>query len=119
MEDANDLLKIYMNLEGEYKEHRIPGTEDWVTVANEGEGGWDWCIFNAFYSPSARRFFWHGDSGCSCNSWDDDLKTSADFQDGDRDALLRAWEVFAKDSYAFSIEDYQRGVSRIRTFEVK
>lgn len=96
----------------------IPGTEDWVEVADLGEGGYSWTEFKAFYSPSARRYFWHGDSGCSCNGWSDDLSTVADFGDGDLAALLRAWETFTKEhSYAFTTADYLSGVTEIRKFK--
>ena len=99
---------------------RLTGTEDWVIVAELGEGGWEWTMFKAFYSPSARRYFWHGGSGCSCNDWSDGVGTSADFEDGDRNALLRAWEEFSKaHSYDFSTEDYLAGVSEIRAFNTK
>jgi len=95
----------------------MSGTEDFVIVAELGEGGYDWCEFNAFYSPSARRYFWHGDSGCSCNSWSDDLASAADFEDGDRAALLRAWESFAKDNeYSITTSDYTDGVTKIHNF---
>jgi len=120
METAEEVLTDYMTVDGEYGKHRIPGTEDWVIVASEGEWDYSWTMFKAFYSPSARRFFWHGDSGCSCNSWSDDLTSSESFENGDRDALLRAWETFAKDrNWAYSIEEYQKGISHIREFEVK
>jgi hypothetical protein len=98
----------------------IPGTEDWAEVAllEDGRGDYEWTEFKAFYSPSARRYFWHGDSGCSCNGWSDDVSTPAGFEDGDRAALLRAWESFTKDhSYDFSTEDYLSGVAEIRNFK--
>lgn len=95
------------------------GTEDWVVVAELGDqGGYNWTDFNAFYSPAARRYFWHGDSGCSCNSWSDDLSTAADFENGDKDALLRAWETFAKErEYTITTSIYLAGVSTIRAFK--
>ena len=114
----SNLLKSY-----DYRTNKhtaMPGTEDWVEVARLGDdgGSYDWTDFNAFYSPSARRYFWHGDSGCSCNGWTDGLGTSADFEDGDKEALLRAWESFAKDhSYTFSATDYLDGVREIREFK--
>lgn len=112
----NELLENY-----DYKSNSyvpMTGTEDWLTVADLGEGGYEWTEFKAFYSPSARRYFWHGDSGCSCNGWSDDLSTSADFEDGDRAALLRAWEAFTKDhSYTFSGDDHVAGVTEIRNFK--
>lgn len=97
----------------------FPGTESWVEVAQLGDGGgYDWCDFNAFYSPSARRYFWHGDRGCSCNSWQDELETSASFEDGDRAALIRAWETFVMDNeYSFGAADYINGVAAIKNFK--
>lgn len=96
----------------------IPGTEDWVEVGELGTGGgYDWCDFNVYYSPSARRYFWHGASGCSCNSWADDLSGATDFQDGDKDALLRAWQSFAEENnYSIYVGDYASGVATIRGF---
>jgi hypothetical protein len=115
---VNNVLKTY-----NYKTHEytpMEGTQDWVEVGQLGDGGgsYDWTEFRAFYSPSARRYFWHGDSGCSCNGWGDDLSTAADFEDGDRASLLRAWEEFAKDhSYDINARDYTDGVSEIRQFK--
>lgn len=98
----------------------IPGTEDWVDVAEmeDGRHDYEWTEFKAFYSPSARRYFWHGDGGCSCNGWSDDVKTVSGFEDGDRAALLRAWKVFTEEnSYDFDANDYASGVSEIRNFK--
>lgn len=99
---------------------RVPfaGTEDWVEVANLGSGGYDWAEFKAFHSPSARRYFWHGDSGCSCNSWEEGVDSASDFENGDRDALLRAWKSFAEDNeYNISTTDYTDGITTIRAFK--
>lgn len=98
----------------------IPGAEDWVDVAalEDGRGDYEWTEFKAFYSPSARRYFWHGDSGCSCNGWGDEVGTAADFEDGDRATLLRAWKAFTEDhSYDFSTDGYLSGVAEIRNFK--
>lgn len=113
----SELLSTYEWNSGEYK--RMPGTEDWAEVARLGDqGGYEWCDFNAFYSPSARRYFWHGDAGCSCNSWSEDLGNAADFQNGDRAALLRAWEAFSKDyPYSIHVADYTHGITEIKNFE--
>ena len=73
----------------------MEGSEDWQHVVSlVGGGGYDWTELHAFYSPSARRFFWHGATGCSCTYWGSGL-TVGDFEDGDRDALLRSLEAFA------------------------
>ena len=115
---ASELLRHYDYRTSKYAP--IPGTEDWVEVALLGDqgGSYDWTDFNAFYSPSARRYFWHGDSGCSCNSWSDEVNTPADFEDGDRASLLRAWEQFAKDhEYSIPVSVYLPGVAEIRNFK--
>lgn len=97
---------------------RISGTADWLRVADLGEGGYEWTEFRAYYSPSARRYFWHGDSGCSCYGWGEMVSTADDFENGDRAALLRAWKTFTEDhSYDFSQTDYADGVSEIRNFK--
>ena len=75
----------------------MEGSEDWQHVVSlVSGGGYDWTELHAFYSPSARRFFWHGDTGCSCSHWGMGLAVG-DFEDGDRDALLRSLEGFASE----------------------
>lgn len=111
----SEALETYDWKTREYR--RIPGTDDWVTVVELGEGGWEWEEFKAFWSPSSRRFFWGGASGCSCSDWSESFDSAADFEDGDRDALLRAWETFAKNGYFLSDEDRLAGVSEIRAFK--
>lgn len=97
--------------------HRIEGTEDWQIVGEFGSGGYEWNEFKCFYSPSARMFFWKGDSGCSCNSWSDDIHSVADFEVGDKIALLRAWARYAEDnSYEYTFEDYLKGAEKIRGY---
>ncbi|UYL88353.1 hypothetical protein SEA_EVEPICKLES_66 [Arthrobacter phage EvePickles] len=98
---------------------RLPGTEDWIEVAKLGDqGGYEWTDFNAYYSPSARRYFWHGDGGCSCNSWSDGLGSADDLQNGGRADLLRAWEEFAKEhTYSIGVTGYLDGVSTIKKFK--
>ena len=103
-----------------FKNEPLPGAEDWTEVAemDDGRGDYEWTEFKAFYSPSARRYFWHGDGGCSCNGWGDEIHSLSDFEDGDRAALLRAWKTFTEEnSYDFSAADYADGVSKIRNFK--
>ena len=113
----SDLLETYEWAGNSYK--RMAGTDGWVEVARLGDqGGYDWCDFNAFYSPLTRRYFWHGAAGCSCNSWQDDLESVDDFENGDRAALLRAWEAFAKlHHYTIHVTEYTHGVTTIKNFE--
>ena len=71
---------------------------DWVEVASiDSGGGYDWCTLRAFWSPAARRYFWASGSGCSCDYWGMSLRSPADFEDGDRDALRRAMREFASE----------------------
>ena len=71
---------------------------DWKTVAvmDDGGGSYDWSEVRFFWSPSARRFFWRYDSGCSCNYWGDMGNYVSDFEDGDRDAALKAVREFGE-----------------------
>lgn len=99
---------------------RMTGTENWVEVAQLGGGGsYEWCDFNAFYSPSARRYFWHGDSGCSCCSmWIDGVGKADDFESGDLQELILAWESFAKKQPLFiSSSNCSGGVTTIKNFK--
>ena len=98
----------------------IPGTEDWHLVTQAGGSrGYDWTTWRAYYSPSARRYFWHGDSGCSCNGWADDLHTSSDFESGSRADAARGLRRFAEESggYALSPADALDADAKIRTFK--
>lgn len=69
----------------------IEGTEDWIAVATESESeGYDWSAISFYYSPSARRYFWFSDSGCSCNWHMDYVDSVGQFEDGDRQAAIKA-----------------------------
>lgn len=67
----------------------IKGTEDWIEVAHDSDGGWEWSAISFFYSPSARRYFWLSDSGCSCNWHMDYVDSLGEFEDGDRQAAIK------------------------------
>lgn len=68
----------------------IEGTEGWIEVAHDSESeGWDWSAITIFYSPSARRYFWYSDGGCSCSWHMDNLDSLGDFEDGDKRAALK------------------------------
>ena len=90
---------------------------DWVPVAShESGGGYDWIDFHAFWSPSARRYFWDGDAGCSCNSWGDNLYRLSDFRVGNKAALQRAFREFADEHY-LSAGDALRTADEIARFK--
>ena len=67
----------------------IEGTEGWIEVAHDSDGGYDWSAITIFYSPSARRYFWFRDSGCSCTGHMDDAWSIGEFEDGDRQAAIK------------------------------
>ena len=115
----SELLEKYDWRSDRYERTRMPGTEDWVEVARlaDSGGGYEWTQFNVFYSPSARRFFWHGDSGCSCNSWEDGVSSAESFENGDREALVRAWERFTEGHWLKDSERDQ-GLKQIREISV-
>lgn len=79
-----------------HTEGPLEGTGDWEPAVSLVFGDWEWTEFHAYWSPSARRYFWHYDSGCSCNAWGEDLRTAADFENGDKDGLLRGLRAFAE-----------------------
>lgn len=69
----------------------VEGSEDWIAVATDIESeGYEWSAISFFYSPSARRYFWFSDGGCSCNWHMDGPMTIGDFEDGDRAAAIKA-----------------------------
>lgn len=70
-----------------------------VTGVDLGSGGYEWDELHAFYSPSRRRFFWYSDSGCSCNSWGDELRTIDDFENGTKADLMAAINRYCDDGY--------------------
>jgi hypothetical protein len=84
----------YDHSKGEYA--AVPGTEDFVRVHAEYTGGYDWVSNDVFYSPSARRYFWYQDSGCSCYGPMESVDSVEDFSNGDRATALRAWDEWAK-----------------------
>lgn len=81
---------------------RIPGTEDWEPVGDaDSIGGYEWDVFAVFWSPSARRYFWGAEGGCSCNSfaqgWD-----ASDYQSGARADVLRSLTAWRDDPECYN-----------------
>ena len=99
--------------------HPIKGAEDWQGVASlDGGPGYDWTTLNVYYSPSARRYFWYGDSGCSCSGWGDYLRNSDDFENGSKADAIAAVKRFADEhSYTFYGNDSLNTVTEIQTFK--
>lgn len=95
----------------------IKGTEDWHLVTEVDSGStYDWDILRVYYSPSARRYFWHSDGGCSCNGWSDNLESADDFENGDRAAAIRGIKSFGENLYHGDKEQVQDAISELRTY---
>ena len=60
-------------------------------------GDYEWAEFRAWKAPTG-GFYWYGDSGCSCSQYGDRVTSLADFGNGDRDALERAWRAWMDDT---------------------
>ena len=91
---------------------------NWVHVVSiDSSGGYDWTTLHAFWSPTSRRFFWASGSGCSCNSWGEDLRTEGDFENGDKLGLQRSIRQFAEEyPYSVSATDVLDAVGAVATF---
>lgn len=102
---------------GRYDEP-LKGTEDWVHVATLDAGhGYDWDEVRFYYSPSARRFFYGHGAGCSCNSWEDDFTSAADFENGTRSDALAAVRRYADEMDSLPAGDALDVAAAIRTFK--
>lgn len=75
----------------------IEGIEDWYEVTAFGHYDYSWSEMMAWYSPSARQYFWISGSGCSCYSLSEEFESIASFENGSRDDLIRAIKRYAKD----------------------
>ena len=86
--------------------------DDWQEVVTIYEGDYSWSQFEGYYSPSARRYFWYTDCGCSCNGWEDP-DTVEEWENGDRAALLRGVDEF----YTDTPEDKHEAKMSVRNFK--
>lgn len=101
--------------------HTLPTNWQHVITVTDGGGGYEWATLHAFYSPTARRFFWLGDSGCSCNSWGDGVGSEADFHNGTKKDLERAVREFLSvhSHYGFSATDGIDALAELRRWKVR
>lgn len=76
-------------------------TVDWIPVTSiDIGGGYDWEEFHAWYSPSARLYYYGSGGGCSCNSFGEYFRRVEDFAVTPRKEELRAAAMrFLDDSY--------------------
>lgn len=96
----------------------VPGADDWVEVYNYcGGESYEWHDLEAFYSPSARQYFWISGGGCSCSYLWEYVETVDDLENGDREALIRAVKRHIDDDFTTEPGDKAEGVRRIRTFK--
>ena len=93
---------------------------DWVHVLtmDDGGGGYEWFILHAFYSPSARHYFWLADSGGSCYWWGDSIESEADFNNGKKGDLERAIRDFATE-WGFGTEVVLDALDDLRLFKTE
>ena len=120
MDEDNKKPGIYLYSLNDYVGGILPGTEDWQHVVELGNGGgYSWETTHFYYSPSARRFFWRSDSGCSCNSWEDRIDSVADFENGDREAASKAVRRIVEISYDTTPANALDAVESIRKFTPK
>ena len=86
-------------------ETEIPGTSDFRTVIEAtAYESYEWAEFHAWYSPSARQFFWSGQSGCSCNMFE--IPATIDgMENGSKQDMINALRSFMQEhDYYYSLE---------------
>ena len=83
----------------------IPDTEDFRTVIKAtAYESYEWAEFRAWYSPSARQFFWSGQSGCSCNMFE--IPSTIDgMENGSKQDMINALRRFMQErDYYYNLE---------------
>ena len=120
--DWADIFWSYGTRGAERRDAFLRDAADWVKVAELSYYDYDWAILRAYYSPSARRYFWYGDRGCSCNDWKDDINSPADFESGDRRALIRALREFGPEEgrgryYGLTPDDTNAAIRAVTLFK--
>lgn len=89
----------------------VEGSEDWEAVATEFESeDYDWNAISVFWSPSARKYFWFSDGGCSCSWHMEGPMTLGDFEVGNKaDALLaaKAWSNGNAPDFVDKVRDHK------------
>lgn len=70
----------------------------WYLVTQIVEGDYEWAEFRVYYSPVDRQYYWLGDLGCSCTSYDTDAYLfEVDFHNGSFPAMKRALSEWAEE----------------------
>ena len=91
------------------EDQNIPGLQ---FVFGKYEGGYEWDCFAAWHD--GHRYHWFSDSGCSCYGPGEGIKSLADMENGDAEALARAYKEWAKEAYFVSDEDKVEASAQIR-----
>ena len=76
--------------------------------------GYEWDEFRAWYDPKARIFYWGDASGCSCYYYWSEFHTLGDFQNGHRDALIRAANDWRPTSESVTSQQFTRFLDAVR-----
>ncbi|WIC90181.1 hypothetical protein SEA_VROOMVROOM_31 [Arthrobacter phage VroomVroom] len=92
-------------------------SEGLVEVAHLSAGGYEWSAIGVYYKPSARRFYWLTDSGCSCNWYGDGDYELGDLQDGDRQAAIQALKGLSHYDGDPGRDDVEREAAQIRDYK--
>lgn len=97
------------------EKNRMPGTKDFqpVIVCRGGEM-YEWDDFYAWYSPTARTYYWEYQAGCSCNEFE--LYDIGSMSAGSRDDLARAFREWAATAVQPQITGPE-GAAKIRMFK--
>lgn len=85
-----------------------------VHVFSASWNEYSWSEFVAWRAPSG-RLYWYQDSGCSCTVFGDNFSAPADFSDGDRDALERAFRAWADaNGSCYTAQEVIEGLETLR-----
>lgn len=98
-----------------WEEIPLDGADDWQTVIELSSGSYDWSELRVYWSPSARRYFWRCESGCSCDN-PFEAASVIDYASGDRMMLIESVAGFARD-YSLTAEDAITASRAIFTFK--
>lgn len=84
-----------------------------VEVFAAGEYDYGWTEFKAWVAPSG-RYYWYEDAGCSCFGYGENFTSAADFSDGARTTLERAFRAWRQSNSNRPIEGVIEGMEKLR-----
>lgn len=95
----------------------IPDTEGFVEVVSVGGGGYDWAEFNCWYDTTSGQYYWDGQSGCSCDTFEI-WGGLGGLESGDRAAAIRGLKSFLGwGSHDFNERQRAEIPARLRNFD--